>query len=54
MSMKQQSYKFDTSGVKEMQRFSTFTDLFKAVTGREPPSGGRNLTIATNNLKRYI
>lgn len=54
MSKKQKSYEFDTSGVKEMQRFSTFTDLFKAVTGREPPSGGRNLTIATNNLKRHL
>lgn len=54
MSQKQKSYVFDTSGVKEMQRFNTFKDLFKAVTGREPPSGGRNLTIATNNMKRYL
>lgn len=48
------SYKYDTSGIREGQVFPNFKALFKAVTHREPPTGKVSYAAAKDNLHRYL
>ena len=52
--MQQKSYEFTVSKVHEGQSFSSFKVLFRTVTGREPPTGKKNLDIVKKNLARYV
>ena len=52
--MTQKSYYFDVLAVHEGQIFPSFKVLFQTVTGREPPTGKKNLEIAKKNLARYV
>lgn len=52
--MPKNNYKFNISEVHEGQIFPSFKVLFQTVTGREPPTGKKNLEIAKKNLARYV
>lgn len=52
--MPKDNYKFNISEVHEGQIFPSFKALFQTVTGREPPTGKKNLEIAKKNLARYV
>lgn len=52
--MPQNNYKFNILEIHEGQIFPSFKALFQTVTGREPPTGKRNLEIAKKNLARYV
>ena len=52
--MTQKNYFFDALAVHEGQIFPSFKALFQTVTGREPPTGKKNLEIAKKNLARYV
>lgn len=51
---KSKNYTYDFTNIQEGEVFKNFTELFKTVTGKKPPTGAKNRQAVENVLHQYI